>query len=59
MHNFLKSRMLWHYCIGEITILVKGASEEDATFLGRMIEHGPHMDLEHFHFLHLQFVGQL
>ena len=53
MHNFLKSRMLWHYCTGEITILVKGASEEDATFLGRMIEHGPHMDLEHFHFLHL------
>ena len=50
--------MLWHYCTGEITILVKGASEEDATFLGHMIEHDPHMDLEHFHFLHLQFVGQ-
>ena len=38
MRSFLKGRILWHYCTGAITILVKGASEEDAAFLGRMIE---------------------
>ena len=42
MHNFLKGRMLWHYCTGTITILVKGASEEDADFLGHMIEWDSH-----------------
>ena len=42
MRNFLKSRMLWHYCIGVITIPVKGASEEDVAFLGRMIEWDSH-----------------
>ena len=42
MHSFLKGRMLWHYCIGTITIPVKGASEEDATFLGCMIEWDSH-----------------
>ena len=58
MRNFLKGRMLWHYCTSTITILIKGASEEDAAFLGRMIErdsHDPHLDSEHFHSLHLQF----
>ena len=38
MHSFLKGRMLWHYCTGAITIPIKGASEEDVVFLGRMIE---------------------
>ena len=38
MRSFLKGRMLWYYCTGAITIPVKGASEEDAVFLGRMIE---------------------
>ena len=38
LRNFLKGRMLWHYCTSAITIPVKGASEEDAAFLGRMIE---------------------
>ena len=38
MRSFLKGRMLWKYCIGAITIPVKRASEEDATFLSRMIE---------------------
>ena len=38
MRSFLKGRMLWHYCIGAITIPVKGADEEDVAFLGRMIE---------------------
>ena len=38
MRSFLKGRMLWHYCTGAITIPVKGASEEDVVFLGRMIE---------------------
>ena len=42
MHSFLKGRMLWHYCIGTITIPVKGASEKDAAFLGRMIEWDSH-----------------
>ncbi|RVX05650.1 Retrovirus-related Pol polyprotein from transposon TNT 1-94 [Vitis vinifera] len=34
--------MLWHYCTGTITIPVKGASEEDAIFLSRMIEWDSH-----------------
>ena len=38
MRNFLKRRMLWHYCTSAITIPIKWASEEDAPFLGRMIE---------------------
>ena len=38
MRNFLKSRMLWYYCTGAITIPIKGTNEEDAVFLGRMIE---------------------
>ena len=38
MRNFLKGHMLQHYCTGAITIPVKGASEEDVAFLGRMIE---------------------
>ncbi|XP_050281344.1 uncharacterized protein LOC126722231 [Quercus robur] len=42
MRSFLKGRMLWHYCTGAITIPVKGASEEDAVFLGRMIEWDSH-----------------
>ena len=42
MHSFLKGRMLWHYYIGAITVLVKGANEEDAAFLSRMIEWDSH-----------------
>ena len=42
MCSFLKGRMLQHYCTGAITIPVKGASEEDAAFLGRMIEWDSH-----------------
>ena len=42
MRSFLKGRMLWHYCTGAVTIPVKGASEEDAAFLGRMIEWDSH-----------------
>ena len=42
MRSFLKGRMLWHYCTGAITIPVKEASEEDAAFLGRMIEWDSH-----------------
>ena len=42
MHSFLKGRTLWHYCTGAITILVKGASEEDAAFFGHMIEWDSH-----------------
>ena len=42
MRNFLKGRMLWHYCTGAITVPVKGANEEDAAFLGRMIEWDSH-----------------
>ena len=38
MRSFLKNCMLWYYCTGAITIPVKGASEEDAAFLSRMIE---------------------
>ncbi|RVW11705.1 Retrovirus-related Pol polyprotein from transposon TNT 1-94 [Vitis vinifera] len=40
--RFLKSRMLWHYCTGAMTIPVKGASEEDVAFLSRMIEWDSH-----------------
>ena len=42
MRSFLKGHMLWHYCTGTITIPVKGVSEEDAAFLGRMIEWDNH-----------------
>ena len=42
MGSFLKGRMLWHYYTCAITIPVKGASEEDAAFLGRMIEWDSH-----------------
>ncbi|WJZ96775.1 hypothetical protein VitviT2T_015427 [Vitis vinifera] len=42
MRSFLKGRMLWHYCTGVMTILVKGASEGDAVFLNRMIEWDSH-----------------
>ena len=42
MRSFLKDHMLWHYCIGAITIPVKGADEEDVAFLGRMIEWDSH-----------------
>ena len=38
MHSFLKGRMLWHYYTGAVAIPIKGASEEDVAFLGRMIE---------------------
>ena len=42
MRSFLKGHMIWHYCTGAITIPIKGADEEDATFLGRMIEWDSH-----------------
>ena len=42
IRSFLKGRMFWHYCTSAITIPVKGASEEDAAFLGRMIEWDSH-----------------
>src|SRR6266568_2937974 len=42
MRSFLKGRMLWHYCTGAVAIPVKGASEEDTVFLGRMIEWDSH-----------------
>ena len=42
MRNFLKGRMLWQYCTSAITIPIKGASEEDAAFLSRMIEWDSH-----------------
>ena len=42
MRNFLKGHMLWHYCTSAITVPVKGANEEDAAFLGRMIEWDSH-----------------
>ena len=38
MCSFLKGRMLWHYCTSAIIVPVKGANEEDAAFLGHMIE---------------------
>ena len=42
IHSFLKDHMLWHFCTGTITILVKGANEEDAAFLVLMIEWDSH-----------------
>ena len=42
MRSFLKGCMLWHYCTGAITVPVKGANEEDAAFLGHMIEWDSH-----------------
>ena len=42
MCSFLKGHMLWHYCTGAITVPVKGANEEDAAFLGRMIKWDSH-----------------
>ena len=42
MCNFLKGRMLQHYCTGAITVPIKGANEEDAAFLGCMIEWDSH-----------------
>ena len=42
MRNLLVGRMLWHYCTSALTVLVKGAKEEDAAFLGRMIEWDSH-----------------
>ena len=42
MRSFLKDCMLWHYCTGALIVLVKGANEEDAAFLGRMIEWDSH-----------------
>ena len=42
MHSFLKGHMLWHYCTGAITVPIKGANEEYAAFLGRMIEWDSH-----------------
>ena len=42
MRSFLKGRMLWHFCTGAIAIPVKGADEEDAAFLDRMIEWDSH-----------------
>ena len=42
MRNFLTGHMLWHYYTGAIIILVKGESEENAAFLGHMIEWDSH-----------------
>ena len=42
MRSFLKCHMLWHYCTGALTVPIKGAEEEDAAFLGRMIEWDSH-----------------
>ena len=42
MRSFLKGRMLQYYYTGAITVPVKGANEEDATFLGHMIEWDSH-----------------
>ena len=42
MRSFLKGRILWHYCTGALIVPVKGAKEEDAAFLGRMIEWDSH-----------------
>ena len=38
MRSFLKGCMLWHYCTSALTVPIKGVNEEDAAFLGRMIE---------------------
>ena len=45
MCSFLKGRMLWHYCTGALTVPVKGATEENSAFLGRMIEWDSHNHL--------------
>ncbi|KAK4589629.1 hypothetical protein RGQ29_020273 [Quercus rubra] len=45
MRSFLKGRMLWHYCTGALTVPVKGATEENSAFLGRMIEWDSHNHL--------------
>ena len=42
MRSFLKGRMLWHYCTGAIIVPIKGVNEEDAAFLGHMIEWDSH-----------------
>ena len=42
MRSCLKSRILWQYCTSAITIPVKGASEEDVSFLNHMIEWDSH-----------------
>ena len=42
MRNFLKGRMFWQYCAGTITILVKGATEEDTAFISCMVEWDSH-----------------
>ena len=42
IRNFLKGRMIWHYCTGAITIPVKGVDEEDAAFLDHIIEWDSH-----------------
>ena len=42
MRSFLKGRKIWHYYTGALTIPINGADEEDAAFLGRMIEWDSH-----------------
>ena len=42
MRSFFKGRILWQYCTSAITIPVKGASEEDVSFLNHMIEWDSH-----------------
>ena len=42
MRSSLKGRMLQHYYTSAITVPVKGANEEDAAFLGCMIEWDSH-----------------
>ena len=42
MCNFLKGRVICHYCTGAITIPVNEVDEEDASFLGLMIEWDSH-----------------
>ncbi|KAL6347790.1 hypothetical protein AAG906_026319 [Vitis piasezkii] len=55
--------MLWHYCTGAMTIPVKGASEEDAAFLNRMIEWDSHNHMiltwiRTLPFLYFQSIGR-
>ena len=42
MRSFLKCRMLWQYYSDTITIVVKGAIEEDVAFINRMVEWDSH-----------------
>ena len=42
MHCFLKGGMLWQYCVGTITIPMKGACQEDIAFITRMVEWDSH-----------------